>query len=227
MPLSNWSIFKNGNPAIGITTTVTTPTSLTPITGTGSLLIQHFSIADKYVNLYNTTSLEIGLIKGRIRSIFRPHSINGAGTQRYSAGFVFMQSQFNVSGGAGNCYFAHLAVRNNGTLAQFYIRKFVATGLQGGTLGTVLYAGPTLGTILGQNICLEVEWNSESGTQCDITLRRALNTTNFASLVLETTMTDASSPFVTSVAEGIGTTNGSASGAMLWLCDTTNLKKLL
>lgn len=228
MPLSNWTIYRSGNPAVGITTTVSTPVSLTPILGTGSLRVEGYVITDQFVNIYNTTAVEIGLKKGRFRSVLNPKGITGTGTEKYSFGCVFMQSQLNVSGGSGSCYFAHLSVRNGGTNAQFYIRKFVSTGLQGDTLATTtLYSGLNLGTILGQNTAVEVEWDADSGTHCDITIRRALNTMSFGSLILETTVTDSVSPLLTTVGEGIAMTNGLTSGTYTWLCDTTSLKKLL
>ena len=225
--LSNWSIFKAGFPTVAITSTVTDPTLLTPIIGNGSLHVQQYDVTDTFVNLYNTTyPSELGLIKGRMRTIIHPIDIPGY--YYYSAGFVFMQDQFDLTGGAGSGYYASLTIYYYGLYSYFVVRKFVSTGLQidlGAT--SMLYLGPNLGNIMGQDTCFEVEWDAFSGTECTITLRRALNTTNFGLLVNETTVTDTISPLITSVAEGLAFTNGSIMGETSWLLDSTSLVKLL
>ncbi len=225
MALSNWVVFETGFPTVGIMTAITDPVPLSPIIGTGSLRLTQYSVTEGLINLYNT-GYSPGFTKAKWRSVLRPVSM--LGITNYSLGFVFMQSQLNLTGGTGSCYFAHLSVNANGTNARFIIRKFVGTGLQT-NLGasTTLYTGSNLGTILGTNNAVEVEWDASSGTQVDITIRRTLNSTSFASLTLETSITDSSSPLITSVGEGIGCTNGSSSGATDWLLDSTTLVNLL
>lgn len=226
MPLSNWTVLSSGAPAIGIMTELTSPTPISPILNSGSLRIQQFSVSDAFVHLYNTTYAERGLLKGRLRGIFHPLVI--AGATHYSAGFVFMQSQLNLTGGTGSAYFAHLTVDAASANATFIIRKFVGTGLRANLLATTtLYTGSSHGSIAAQNVCLEVEWDASDGLNCIITLWYALNTSDFSALVEETTVTDAAAPLVVSVAEGLGFTNGITSGATDWLVDRTRLMKLL
>lgn len=225
MALSNWTIFEVGFPSVGIMTSITSPSAITPITGTGSLRVQQFSVTESLINMYRS-GYTLGVLKGRFRSVFRPLAF--AGITNYSAGFVFMQSQLNLTGGTGAAYFAHLTVQAGGTNAKFIIRKFLATGLQTNlTAPTTLYTGPSLGTILGQNTAFELEWDASSGTQCDITIRRNLNSTSFAGMTVETTLSDTTSPLIVTSGEGLAFTNGTSSGATDWLCDNTNLVSLL
>ncbi len=227
MPLSNWTVYQTGTPAVGILTQISDPIAFTPTFGSGSLRVEQYGLGDGFVNMYNTTyPLELGLLKGRYRSILRPRAFTGS--THYSAGFVCMQSQTNLTGGVGSCYFAHLTVQATGASAQFVIRKFSTTGLQRNLLAsTTLYTGLDLGSVLGQNICLEVEWDASGGVECILTLRQALNSADFDDLVEETTVTDSVSPLLVSTAEGIAFTNGTISGTTSWILDSTSLVKLL
>lgn len=223
--LSDWTVYKTGNPGIGIVTALATPDSITPITGNGSLRVQQFTPTELNTHLYNTTYDELGILKGKIRSVFRPQTFSGI--EHYSAGFVFMQSQLNVTA-AGNCYFAHLTVETGIGNLTVYIRKFIGTGLRGDLDGdTVLYTGSNYGDYLGENICFEVEWDSYDIDGTTITVRIALASSDFDDLVEETVIVDSSSPLVVSVAEGLAFTNGILSGSADWLVDSTNLKSLL
>jgi hypothetical protein len=222
--LSDWTVHKTGSPAVGIMTAITHPTAISPIVNTGSLRVQQFSVSDTLVNLYNNTYTP-GKLKARMRSVIRPLSITGI--TNYSLGFVFMQSQTNLTLGTGSCYFAHLALEAGGTNLRFIIRKFVSTGLQT-NLGasTTLYTGSSLGTILGQNTAVEVTWDASSLTSCDITIKYNLNSTSFTGMTTETLTTDSSSPLISSVMESIGVTNGTSSGATDYLIDSTTLVEL-
>ena len=226
MALSNWVIFETGAPAVGIVTAITHPAPITPILGTGSLRIQQFSVTESLINMYRT-GYAPSVIKGRFRSVIR--CLGAAGITNYSLGFAIMQSQLNLTGGSGSCYFAHLTVQNGGTLAKFIIRKFSGVGLLTNlSASTTLYTGSSLGTVLGTNIAVQVEWDASTiPTQCDITIRYALGTTSFGSLTLETTVSDTTSPLLTSSGESIAVTNGTSSGATDFLVDSTNLVSLL
>ena len=191
----------------------------TPVVDTGSLNVFHPTGSDLYLSTYNTTYTR-GVIKGKIRTLIQPVDLTGPST--YSAGIYFMGSDDDVIN-TGDCYGAFYVADAGGSSTRFSIVKFT-----GGFSGAFnLYLGASVGLVAeGTITAMEVEWDASSGTEVDITLRRVIGSTDFGAMITETSLTDSSSPFVTSVSEGL-TTHNDASSSVEWNFDNTTIFSIL
>ena len=218
MAFSNWTFFGNAP------TVVAYNDLIDPVAGNASLSVVFQSGTDLRSNGFENVYLK-GMVKGRIRTLVTPRSLSGAGS--FQAGFVFMQSQTDVSNGAGSCYGVWYTADAGGINTRFTVRKYLS-GLVDNAGGTVLYDGPFLGTVSEGNIsAIEVEWDGSSATAVDISVRRAINSTDFNSMVVETVVTDNTAPLISSVAEGVGFLNPSGAGPSEWSMDSTRITRLL
>ena len=223
MAFTDW-VFNKSNVEILTFTEIFNPVIPTDSFGVGgSLRVDHFDSMGLFMNAYNNTYTG-GIIKGRIRSIIQPETLVGAGT--YLAGFTFMQSQLDITGGAGSFYGAFYVANSGGTTTRWSLRKY-SVGLESALGGTSLITTGSLGTFApGTPSILEIEWDASSGTQVDFILRAATNDTDFDNLAVVSTVSDTVSPLVTSFGEGLATANDVLSD-MSWLFDNTAIYTVL
>ena len=190
-----------------------------PIADTASLKILHPTGSDLHLSAYNTTYTR-GVIKGKIRTLLQPVDLTGAGT--FSIGMYFMGSDDDVIN-TGDCYGAFYLADAGGASTRFAIRKF--TG--GFSSSSNLYLGASVGLVSeGTITAMEVEWDATSGTEVDITLRQIIGDTDFGNMITETSLTDSSSPFLTTVSEGLASFNEPSSSTE-WNLDNTSIFTIL
>jgi hypothetical protein len=221
MTFTDW-VFEKSSSDI-----VTSTEIFSPIDPTGSLKVEHLSGSNLFMNTYNDTYVR-GIVKGRIRSLIEPVTLTGSG--RYMIGFTFMQSQDDLTGstsvGTGDAYGAFYTAEANGTDTRFTIRKYIG-GLSSYPGGTSLYLSSSFGLVgSGMITAMEVEWDATSGTQVDITLRAIVNDTDFNNMVVLTAITDNTSPFVTTLSEGLASV-GDISSIVTWRVDNTTIFSVL
>lgn len=219
MAFTDW-VFNKSDTEILTFTEIFNPIIPTDSFGNGgSLRVDHFDGMGLFMNAYNNTYVG-GITKGRIRSIIQPDVLSGAST--YIAGFTFMQSQLDITGGVGSFYGAFYAANNGGTTTRWTLRKYSA-GLESALGGTSIITTGSLGTFVpGTPSILEIEWDASSGTQVDFILRAATNDTDFDNLAVVSSVSDTVSPLVTSFGEGLATAND-VSSDMSWLFDNTSI----
>lgn len=147
MGLGDWTQYISGTPTIAINTT-------TPIIDAGSLRIA-CDAGEKALLVSNTYAL--GLVKGRMRSLFRVDNIVGGDPYRY--GFTLFQTAANITT-TGSAYLFGIE-SNSSTSANKAFFDTCTTGLDSGR--TRFFEGTNFSRTNGVTIiALEIEWSYES-----------------------------------------------------------------
>ena len=200
MAFSDWDFFESttGVAGRGVDQDV-------PIVGNGSLIIDSIdsgvssSANNRSINwlVSDASAINHGFPHGKVRSVINVENFSGGG---YRVGLICMQSIDNLSV-SGNCYIATLHHRPGSGISHRVSLEKITGGI---TTGTVLSLGNTANDVytLGNDAVLELEFDASSGIQTDFVVRFADNTTDFGLLSDVITVTDNTSPHITSVGEG-------------------------
>lgn len=153
MPLADFNAYKsNAGCLIAVNT-------LTPILGSGSFRFSTNGVsgAQQMSLVAIDPPYQHGVTEGRLRMLFRGAAFSSA--SGHYLGIAFMQSQEDLTGGAGSCY-AWMARTSNtsNTLTHLSLRKFTSGVVSaGGTLiGSEIVLSPALA--LNDVFALEVQW---------------------------------------------------------------------
>lgn len=201
MSLSDWDSFITNQPGLSLAINV-----LTPLISLGSGRIGGSSLtggtSSALIHVSTASGRTRGVTHGKYRSIFRYDDFTTGGF----IGFTFLQSVLNIAGSTGNFYSAYIK-QSDGKL---YLAKTTGNNVaNGGTsLGTA-YFSPGINTVF----TLEAEWIVDvtelGGTAMFV--RRGFET-DFSDLTTVISYLDASSPFITSLAESIFVVETSSGG---------------
>jgi hypothetical protein len=150
MALSDWTLRISGSPVVGVN-------DFDPIFGIGSLEMS--GNGEHLATLTNNTYSSLGLIRGKMRSLFRLDTWNGSST--YDTGFFFMASDADLTGGVGSCYTC--SVRSDSSTSDTRINiSYHENGIESTPLS--LFQGSTFTRTNGVTlIALEVRWVLELG----------------------------------------------------------------
>ena len=200
MALTDWHIFSAG-------TAIRAHNAATPILGSTSLVMEatsnspaakiNIDISDEAGAVAGTT---YAFTKGKIRSLFRVEDIGNSTHQ----GLYCLASVGDLANGSGNCYGVNFKSPEN----DFHLNKYTGSGLvtYSGTSGGGMtnLQNTSSGTAWADDtlIAVELEWDASSGTQVDLIVRTG-SATDYSDLAQILSHTDASSPHVTSLGEGI------------------------
>lgn len=203
MSLNDWTQFVSGS------STIETDFD-TPILGTGSLRVS--CIDTEKALLLNTTLYTPGLLKGRMRSLFRLDDVTGSNTYRY--GFTLFQSAADITA-SGSAYLYGIEVEES-ELSNTPFFDVCGTRLDEGR--TRYFAGTPFIRVNGTTVvALEVEWSYEptllGGTR--FILREGDGTlTDFSNLTTLTTLElyPGASPTLLTVSSGEGLFVGMGTG---------------
>lgn len=234
MAVTDWDIYKSN---AGATVNLDI---LTPMEGAASVVLnvatplgepsrEHIVLVPS-----DAGGLPHGKLAGRLRSIIRVEDFTGANGNR-SYGFTFMMNQDDVSGVTGECYMARLHLTQNPPSRDLSILKctqgFNVVAVNDTAPGTSVIATtvPAFLTSLlpGDTIPFEIEWIADSvqlnGVQMKVRhgLIGDLDFINLDASSPVITYLDTSSPFLTTVAEGIAIRHGGQA-----VFDTTTLYEL-
>ena len=240
MALSDWTSYTDGGTIGGGSPQGSVFTDIvTPIDGTGSVALTHAPSNEfQSINLVPAT-LPKGFEAGRMRTLIRIDDLDDPSMQENHFGILFMQSQENMADfdGGGQSYGLSLSVGEGFSPQSFRLWKFTG-GLNGGsgTLDTMQILDSvalpftlTSGIVVG----IEVEWRTEPEVISEIggalIICRAGEETDFSDLQDLITFTDTTSPYTTTVAEGIfaGFKNQMASGNNRVTFDLTTLVEII
>lgn len=188
-----------GTPEMNLATTLTNESgqanpSGIPLLGTGTMRLRVQSGTLLVIpKSPGGLATERGLVAGKCRTVLRWN--DQGGVSRW--GLTAMQSVLNLTSVSGNayvCLFDTLSFNN-----RIHLGKMSAT-----TLGswTTLASSSAAQFVDDTPLAVEFEWNASAGDACSLVIRTG-TATDFSNLGVLLTHTDLSSPFVTSVAEGL------------------------
>ena len=197
MALSDWTQYVNQNWSFLINVT-------TPIvsSGTGRLAFAPANSGSSYSNIVVTalSGRTKGVVKGKLRTLFRYDVPPSAGTQN-TFGLVFMMGNENINSASNN-----YRVQYNFTTGRIELIKSIGAGPAGGSL---LAQGPLFTPGNNVTFSLEVEWIKDitelGGVAIFVKSGLATDYSDLGSVV---TYLDATSPLLISVAESIFTLSG-------------------
>jgi hypothetical protein len=221
MAVTDWDIYKSDSGAIVSLDTAT------PMEGSSSVVLdvagtlgdssrEHIALIPS-----DSSGLPHGFTTARLRSLIRVRNTS-TGSSNRSYGFVFQQSQDNITGITGECYMARLHIPQSPVARKVSLLKctqgFNVVDIFDNAPGTTLLAEVPLsfgGSIVDDDIIpFEVEWITDliqlNGIQ--VSIRHGnLNDTDFTNLNASSpviTFVDTSAPFITTVGEGIAIRHG-------------------
>ena len=177
-----------------------------------------------YVNTATDSFLQLGLLKGNIRSLFRRG--DSLSVVDHFVGLFCMASDLNAHD-TGTLYGVHIELTTSNNIQ---LRKGSSGGVLGvGTTGTQLGSTFTedfegAGTI----IALELSWNAEEQSALGgtaLTVRLGVEQ-DFSDLVTIIDVVDTTSPLTTSVAEGIWTSYATFGSQTFVHLDQTRIELL-
>jgi hypothetical protein len=220
MAFGDWDFFFGSNTG-GIPVGETTILFLTPpIEGTGSLLSKQ-SVGTVFAQTMNTlpktiSPLTHGFDAGRFQTLLRFDDISGTSPDVCAAGFVFMQSERDLSytGSLLENYAWCVEVSEGFTGHALVLYKLMSgLNVESNALPVseeiFRYTNP-FGTLTGSTVvALEVEWRAEPSVISALggaQIRGRAGLTDFSSLLEYATILDTSSPLSTTVGEGLFTT---------------------
>ena len=206
MAFSNWTFLTGSANYFAHLSEPGFPDSLSE--GTGALIIHNTTGTlgggvVGYVNTSTDSFLQLGLLKGSIRSLFRRG--DDASVVDHFAGLFCMASDLNAHN-TGQLYGLHVELMASNNIQ---LRKGSSGGVLGvGTVGTQL--GSTFTADFqgaGSIVALELSWNAEEQSSLggtELVVRMGFEQ-DFSDLVTIINVVDTTSPLTTSVAEGIWT----------------------
>jgi hypothetical protein len=217
MALLDWEIY----PFISVTTqySFVALDFATPVVGSGSL--HHVNLTGSIAGGFNAIPTDAsgfphGKINGRLRTLVRWDVFPGVSAPSI-AGCVFMQSQNDLMNtGGGNYYFFGLRTYENWSQpSELVLRKVVGDRLYVAAFGDsgsnisleTIDVDALLGTTIttGTVVALEVDWVVDVAQTGGIYIIGKVGLqTDFSDLGVAFTHIDFNSPFVTTVAEGLG-----------------------
>ena len=214
MPLSDWTIYKDGGTAGGGNPQGIVFTDIiTPIDGAGSLVMTHTPSNEfQSINMVPAT-LPTGVVAGRMRTLIRIDDLDDPSMQENHFGILSMMDVENFSefGTTNRAYGLSVSLGEGFTPQSIRLWKFTS-GLDGGSgslnLAQVITSvAPPFTFVTGSIVALEFEWRTEQAVIDQmggaLLIGRVAEGTNFNSLQTVITEVDTSSPFTTTVSESI------------------------
>lgn len=187
-----------------------------PIAGSSSLSIfssDSSSTANAAAVAHLRPGFPLGNIRGRIRSLARVDRAVTSTFDDAGPGVYFMSNNLDITGTSSNYYWAGVHVDNNLSLVIAKASNTALAELNWSTatgVGSVLERTGVTSVLEGDVIPFQVEWEADlvnyGGTRIILSMGN-LNDTGFNSLAVQLDLVDSVSPYVTSIAEGIGYAN--------------------
>jgi hypothetical protein len=216
MALSDWTVFKDGGVSISNPLGIVFTDLINPIVGAGSVILTHDPTTEfQSINLIPST-LPKGFPAGRIQTLIRFDDIDGTSAQENHAGLLCMQNnnnmaKFSVFGGTGKAYGLSVSVGEGGSPQSVNLWKFTGgiDGSSGSLPGGQLLSSVALPFVfaIGEVIALELLWRAEPEiiTQVGGVLLKGRigQTLDFSDLQEVINFVDSTSPYTSTVAEGI------------------------
>jgi hypothetical protein len=190
MAFEDWEFFKSGASIFHYLDQTTV------LLSGGSLHVLSEGAGDRVINckVTDASGINHGYVHGKLRSIIRVDSV----IDGFFFGFACLQSQDNITT-SGDFYFC---VVRTSLSSYFSIQLYKVTGgLSSGSF-SLLDETSNHQSSEGIPFALEVEWSASSGTQVDFVIRIDNNALDFSSLVDVISVSDLSSPFISSLGEG-------------------------
>jgi len=136
-------------------------TSTNPILGTSSLRVRRHTATGTNLacNGLRAAPAERGFVRGRLRTALRLETHTG--TIDHGLGLLCMQSQTNLSSGAGSAYGLMLRTSTTGGLIDSLRLLRYTAGLAAPTSN--ILASYAVNLALGTTVCLALEWRFDPG----------------------------------------------------------------
>lgn len=240
MPLSDWTIYKDGGTAGGGNPQGIVFTDIvTPIDGVGSLTMTHLPSNEfQSINMVPAT-YPTGVVAGRMRTLIRIDDLDDPSMQENHFGILAMQNTQNMSqfGTSRRAYAFSVSLGEGFSPQSIRLWKLI-NGLDGGS-GSLdinqILSSVEIPFVLttGSIISLEFEWRTEpeviSQVGGALLIGRVGQAINFSDLEEVINIADTSSPFTSTVSESIFSCfkNSMSSGNNRVTFDRTSLDRII
>ena len=215
MAFSDWTVFNNGDVTM-------TQTSLNPLVGSGSLRMDAAGVTSDNTAAIIPNTLPNGFNKGRLQSLFRVEAANATGTKTF--GLIANITSDADPVGAADAYGMVVEMTSATDFNTIRLVKWSGGGGVGAAFSVIQTVVIGTPVDVGDTFAFEFDWIADVPTFGGTKLVcRFHEQPNFTSIPAIIDTVDATSPIITSQAEGFYLDCSDNAGTITVNADTTSL----